>query len=428
MLALGFAHWEFWELYNPANGYYGGQKVVFDGPNRLILIANDVTEIDVRVDIYSNWKEWVSGDHHNNAAFPQALSAIGGDPITATSNVGITYFLENGWRIKMWEGSHQLVVDGNIFTREPGADPYIEPDGQYKVTILSTRSNLVDLITPESSLSSGDVTTISANVWAYSPDVLGTTVPNVINTINQTTANIASDVWEETLSTHTTSGTYGKEVATKTDIAASTSTSNTTAANASIVTGTLTSGTYTDTYVRDNNFWVINEDVTNGITVEFIFNIPDNDRAGTFNVFGHYDGKGSSHYMQLWAWNVESAAWELMHDVFMGNKTDDEEQTHLYSEQHIDRASNNEVKMRLVHNVTTYSATHTLSIDQVFVTSVEVITASEVATAVWSSTRAEWSGLTAANIVAQINTTTGNIEVLSQEIKVIANNTLAVSL
>ena len=136
MLALGFGFWEYWELFH---------KVTFDGVNKLIIVNDGVTDLNVQVDIYSDWKEWSKIE--DNLKFEQALNAIGGDPITATSNVGITYFLENGWRMKAAEGNYVLSVDGNLFTREPGDDPFIPVTGkESKVTINLVRSNLVDII------------------------------------------------------------------------------------------------------------------------------------------------------------------------------------------------------------------------------------------------------------------------------------------
>lgn len=143
-LAYNFNTWEFWDTYDPASETYGTQKVTFDGINRLILVNFGETELDARVDIYSNWKEWLSvGD---NAKYAQALSAVGGDAITDQQFVGITYFLENGWRIKPFDSDHILTITGNIYTREPGGDPFVPTDGNFKVTVSTTRSNLVDFI------------------------------------------------------------------------------------------------------------------------------------------------------------------------------------------------------------------------------------------------------------------------------------------
>ena len=170
MLSTSYGFWEFWETYNPSydigpgSPAFGNQKVVFDGVNKLIKVVTGVTSLDVQADIYGNWKEWMLV--RENAKYSQALTAVGGDPITDTQSVGITYFLENGWRIKMWEGDHQLSVAGNIYTREPGEDPYVEPDGKYKVTISTVRSNLVDLISIEGSGGSNvSASAIANSVW-----------------------------------------------------------------------------------------------------------------------------------------------------------------------------------------------------------------------------------------------------------------------
>jgi hypothetical protein len=143
MLALGFANWTFWELYDPAAGIFGPQKVTFDGPNKLILINDGETEIDFRTDIYSNWKEWLLIDEQVNSEFLQALSVVGGDPLPGARILGSTFFLENGWRIKSWQGDHILTITGNVFTRE-GADPVLPSDGDVSVTVNLNTSTLVE--------------------------------------------------------------------------------------------------------------------------------------------------------------------------------------------------------------------------------------------------------------------------------------------
>jgi len=213
-----------WEPYNPAYelapGQFAvnGQKVHFDGPNKLIKVNNDVTSLDVQEDIYSGWKEWLF--QLDNSKFDQALSAIGGDPITDTSKVGITYFLENGWRVKTWEGDHELVVDGNLYTREPGGDPFIPPDGEWMVTFSSTRSNLVDVVTAQASLGPGDLTGISAAVWdrllvnIITSGSIGVYVKDQLAKIDglDDSSAIAAAVWDVLLSNINTSGSVGEQV------------------------------------------------------------------------------------------------------------------------------------------------------------------------------------------------------------------------
>ena len=165
---------------------YPNQKAVFDGPNKIIFISEGVTEINVQEDLYSAWKEWKinsqEGPHPTN--WPRAFTAIGGDPITDDQNVGITYFLENGWRIQPFasKNPYVLTVDGNLYTRETGQNPFKFAEG---VSVSLTRSNIVDLIRVEA---------------------LG------VNITEQDIAAIADQVWDEALTDHTDTGTTGQKL------------------------------------------------------------------------------------------------------------------------------------------------------------------------------------------------------------------------
>jgi hypothetical protein len=118
-------------------------KVTFDGSNRLIIINTNETEIDVSIDIYSDWKEWVILD--DNSKYTVAISAIGGDPIGGGRYLGTTYFLENNWKIRPYEGNHVLTVSGNLYTRD-GSSPFIQTISPYNVLITMQVSNLVDTV------------------------------------------------------------------------------------------------------------------------------------------------------------------------------------------------------------------------------------------------------------------------------------------
>lgn len=136
---LQSVHFGFWdEWVNP-------QKVTFDGPNRLMLVNEGVTELDVEVDLYSDWKEWSTLYDHGK--FLPAMRAVGGDPTTGGRALGATYFLMNGWRVRTWEGDHRLIVTGNLFTQE-GEPPFIPVVGSYTTIIESSVSSLVDRLGP----------------------------------------------------------------------------------------------------------------------------------------------------------------------------------------------------------------------------------------------------------------------------------------
>ncbi len=105
-------------------------KATFNGETRRININADQTAIDVKLDLYSDWKEWVLED--DNAKYLPAFSTTGGDEISDSESVGDYYFLENGWKIKPQEANHVLTVTGNLFSRD-GSSPFVETDGFQRV-------------------------------------------------------------------------------------------------------------------------------------------------------------------------------------------------------------------------------------------------------------------------------------------------------
>lgn len=153
-----YGFWDYWNLYH---------KVTFDGPNRLILVNYGETELDVGQDIYSDWKEWWQLEDYSK--YPQAISTIGGESLGAGQYVGATYFLENGWRIRPWEGNHAISIDGNLFTREAGESPTVATVGYWNIATSFVRSAIVFKV--ETGGSSGSVS-INANevaqaVWQW---------------------------------------------------------------------------------------------------------------------------------------------------------------------------------------------------------------------------------------------------------------------
>lgn len=150
-------------------------KVTFDGENKLIIVNNGITELEFRADVYSAWKEWVvSGP---GARYDLAITAIGGDPINEYFSVGSTYFLENGWKIRPYEGNHRLTITGNIYTRD-GSNPIVVTLGAYNVFVEVMKSTLVELV----------------QVGVGSP------------------AAVAQAVWGEELTTYEETGSAGKTI------------------------------------------------------------------------------------------------------------------------------------------------------------------------------------------------------------------------
>lgn len=135
--------------------------VSFDPTNLLIVVDNGVLELDFKVDVYSAWKEWVLLPGQANAKWPEAITAIGGDPLPGSRQLGSTYFLENGWRMRTWEGDHSLTVTGNVYTRD--GDPVFVPTvNPWTTSIVLNISTLVETI-----VIAGTANSAVADIWNY---------------------------------------------------------------------------------------------------------------------------------------------------------------------------------------------------------------------------------------------------------------------
>lgn len=219
-VALNYNHWNYWSVYNPANELYGNSKVTFDGINKLILVNYGETELDFREDVYSNWKEWMKDPTLQNAQYEPAISVIGGDPLPGDRALGTTFFLTNGWRMRTWEGDHELTVTGNVFTEE-GESLFVKTLEGWTITINLNTSTLVETILPTIAIDQGTVDGIATAVWNESLSN-GNTAEETLIAIQQGFGGFDSDVWNYIIdnSKNQTAAEKLRKIATKTqDIA-----------------------------------------------------------------------------------------------------------------------------------------------------------------------------------------------------------------
>jgi hypothetical protein len=119
--------------------------VTFDGDNRRIIeiSAGGDNELNV-AEVYSEWKEWVKSAPAN-AAVEQAFRQVGGDPISPTQDLGTTFFLMNGWKVRPAELNHKLTLVGNIVTDPAGESVFVPTLGAFTVNTETRVSNLIDV-------------------------------------------------------------------------------------------------------------------------------------------------------------------------------------------------------------------------------------------------------------------------------------------
>ena len=185
---LNYGSYDLWQNYH---------KVTFDGPNRIIRVNDGVTELDIKSDVYSDWKEWTS-TRVDNASFLPAIRSIGGDPTVAGQTAGDIYFLQNGW--KLYIDLTKVKVTGTLFSDNFDTAYYdLNGNSQFPAQV----SSLVSGVTS----SSGGTT--PQDVWTYSDRSL----TQEVSASAPTTAEIAQAVWEYLTRTLTeSSGTSPQEI------------------------------------------------------------------------------------------------------------------------------------------------------------------------------------------------------------------------
>lgn len=122
----------------------------FDGPNKRIIVDSGVSNISVKDNIYTEWKDWVLA---GNLQYPPALRAIGGDPIGGGQFAGDIYFLMNGWQIHT---DHPINVSGVIY-HDDAIEPFVISAGG---SVRSTVSSLVQTV----ATAGGDNTAVLADL------------------------------------------------------------------------------------------------------------------------------------------------------------------------------------------------------------------------------------------------------------------------
>ena len=136
---FNYGHWDLWQLY---------QKVTFDGANRIIRVNPDVTQLDIKTDIYSDWKDWVNSKD-DNAVWLPAIRTIGGDPTVEGQFAGDIYFLINDW--KLYIDLTKVKVTGVLFSDDYEAAYFSYDDViQYPVQVSSIVSGSAQLVNSDS--------------------------------------------------------------------------------------------------------------------------------------------------------------------------------------------------------------------------------------------------------------------------------------
>lgn len=154
-----------------------GNKVDFDGINKIIYVHPEVTDLDIRTDVYSAWVDWLV--LRDNSKFLAAMRYTGFDPIGGGQYTGDTYFLINGWKLSV--DLSKVRVTGVLFSDDYDTAFYTTSMvPQYPATVAS----LVNTVSV-----AGGSGASAAELWAYSNRSLSTAPPTAVEIANATWAH-----------------------------------------------------------------------------------------------------------------------------------------------------------------------------------------------------------------------------------------------
>ena len=112
----------------------------FDGDTLTITLSSHggsgVSNIDVEMDLYSDWKEWVLALPQRQG-LPPAFRTIGGDALTPGLDAGSYFFIRNdlGWRIRPFEEDGSYFAIGNLVPQDSTLPILIPTIGAYRVLV-----------------------------------------------------------------------------------------------------------------------------------------------------------------------------------------------------------------------------------------------------------------------------------------------------
>lgn len=109
-------------------------KVIFDGERKLIFVAREYSNVDVKIDMYSASKRWLQ--RRQNVNYLPPLRSIGGDSVGNGLYAGDIYFLTNDWRVDI---DHSVAVNGVLYQDNQSLATYIIEAGG---GVVSTVANL----------------------------------------------------------------------------------------------------------------------------------------------------------------------------------------------------------------------------------------------------------------------------------------------
>ena len=180
-----------------------GAKLDADTATKTLIVSlapdgNDQVDIDATVDVWSDLiEDWESTLALRRFTFP--LVAIGGETISS-GKLGTTFVLLDPWQIAPYEASHDLNIDGNLFTESALVNLVLPTVGAYTVSVNRNLSTLVEVVESGTSGLTADEAVQLRDMWIrlYGGDFYADPAAGIERILNEvgspySTADIYSD-------------------------------------------------------------------------------------------------------------------------------------------------------------------------------------------------------------------------------------------
>ena len=106
--------------------------ITFDAAaKRIILDSASVSATEM----YSRSCDWLATS--DNAKYGAVFRQVGGDDLGGGLSIPPYFFLQNGWRVRPMESSHNLTITGNLFV-DGGGVPVVSTLGTFQVNVNYT--------------------------------------------------------------------------------------------------------------------------------------------------------------------------------------------------------------------------------------------------------------------------------------------------
>jgi hypothetical protein len=114
--------------------------ITIDGDNLLVTLpapTMGVLNVDVQIDLYSDWKEWMLAAFAN-MGYPPLFTTFGGNTIIAGELAAGSYYTFNnvaGWRIKPDESNHDVNWVGQLVPLDSSLPVFVPTTGAFTVFV-----------------------------------------------------------------------------------------------------------------------------------------------------------------------------------------------------------------------------------------------------------------------------------------------------